>query len=149
MLWLVLTLRWMQGIQGAAVDHYGNTEDVAVGVARGPWHAAGLVETYFGHAPFGKPDGAANAYVSPGIEVGAGWGPWRLGPRVALTLGGWSNADGERRVPAAVSLGVRGRRGGWVFALDVVRTASTVPNAPAPDDRGGLSVAFGVGYAFR
>jgi hypothetical protein len=140
MLWLVLTFRWLQGIQGAAVEHYGNTEDVAVGYAHGPWHAAVLAETYFGHAPFGKPDGAANAYLSPGVEVGAGWGDWRIGPRAAITYGGWSNGAGD--VPAAVAIGVRGRHGAWVFALDLVRAASPIAGLG-----GGTSVGFGVGYA--
>jgi hypothetical protein len=158
------TARWVQGVAGAASTHYGNTEDVAVGFASDraaawSWWAGAVVETWFGHAPFGKGPDAANAYVSPGVEAGAAWRAgerWRVGPRVAVAASGWSNAGddsfGGRRtgVPPVVTLGVRAVwRARWLAAVDVVIAASPTPDAPAPDDRGGASIAFGVGVVLR
>ena len=152
------TWRWVQGAHGAAATHYGNTSDVAIGYTNGTWSAGAVVEGWFGHAPFGKPPGAADAYVSPGVEAELAWraGAWQLGPRVAVSASGWSSAAGDhfgdRRdgVPPVATLGVRARyRGRWLAALDVVVAASTTPGAPPPDDRGGTSIAFGVGVVLR
>jgi hypothetical protein len=109
------SFRWIQGVEGAALHHYGNTSDVAIGYVRSnehlEWLAGGLVEGWFGHAPFGMGPGAANAYVSPGVEAGVTWrdGAWQIGPRIAVAA----------------------------------------PDAPSPDDRGGTSVAFGIGFRLR
>jgi hypothetical protein len=154
------SFRWVQGVQGAALRHYGNTSDLTIGYVRDSgrleWAAGGLVEGWFGHAPFGMGPGAANAYVSPGLEAAVSWrdGAWQIGPRIAVAASGWSNANdnfGSRRtgVPPVITVGVRARSHAWSFALDVIRAESPTPDAPSPDDQGGTSVAFGIGYRLR